>query len=37
MVGSVEDKLGTTFEEDQLAKVQTLGDLARIIRGHVAV
>ena len=34
MVGFVEDKLETTFEEDQLARVQKLEDLAKIIRNH---
>jgi acyl carrier protein len=34
MVGYVEDHLETTFEEDQLARVATVGDLAKIIRTH---
>jgi acyl carrier protein len=32
MVGYVEDRLETTFEEDQLAKVTSLQDLATLIR-----
>lgn len=34
MVGFVEDRLQTTFEEDQLARVQSLGDLGRMIRNR---
>ena len=34
MVGFIEDRQATTFEEDQLARVQTVGDLGRIIRTH---
>jgi acyl carrier protein len=34
MVGFVEDRLETTFEEDQLARVQSLGDLGRMMRNR---
>ena len=34
MVGTIEDRLETTFEEDQLARVQTVGDLAKIVQQH---
>jgi len=37
MVGFVEDRLETTFEEDQLARVQNIGDLAKIIKNHATV
>lgn len=32
MVSAIEDKLETTFEEAELAKVSKLGDLARLMR-----
>lgn len=34
MVGSLEDRVETTFEEAELAKVQKLGDLGRLIRAN---
>lgn len=37
MVGFVEDRLETTFQEDQLAKVVTLRDLGRLIQNISAV
>ncbi len=32
MVGAIEDKVSSTFPDEELAKVQTLGDLAKLIR-----
>ncbi len=32
MVGSIEDRLASTFDEDELAKVKNLGDIAALIR-----
>jgi acyl carrier protein len=32
MVGAIEDKVSATFPDEELAKVQTLGDLAKLIR-----
>ncbi len=32
MVGGIEDKISTTFPDEELAKVQKISDLARLIR-----
>jgi acyl carrier protein len=36
MIGQIEDALGTTFDEHDLANVKTLGDIAKLIH-HVNV
>jgi acyl carrier protein len=32
MVGAIEDKIGATFPDEALAKVQKVGDLATLVR-----
>lgn len=36
MVGFIEDKVETTFEEDELATVKKVADLARLVRAGAA-
>jgi acyl carrier protein len=36
MVGAIEDRISTTFPDEDLAKVQKISDLARLIRAASA-